>query len=86
MTSRKPNGVVKTVYDNVRKLEKEKNRITEQKAVLDRQDLKLHIDFRYPQTRQLRLRDGSLRLWFCVPGHRFQFQRNARDSRQFFHR
>ncbi|WP_281790628.1 MULTISPECIES: hypothetical protein [Erysipelotrichaceae] len=55
MTSRKPNGVVKTVYDNVRKLEKEKNRITEQKAVLDRQDQEVTEKLTVWKTKQKKL-------------------------------
>lgn len=55
MTSRKPNGVVKTVYDNVRKLEKEKNRITEQKAILDRQDQEVTEKLTVWKTKQKKL-------------------------------
>ncbi len=55
MTSRKPNGVVKTVYDNVRKLEKEKSRITEQKAVLDRQDQEVTEKLTVWKTKQKKL-------------------------------
>lgn len=36
--TKKPNGVVKTVYDNVTKLEKDLTKIKAQKAILEKQE------------------------------------------------